>query len=101
MTASGDQTARLWDVELQQCKAGFIAHTCSIKSVNYNSIDPSKKFFTNLVVKPDVHYLLLFNNEYKDMWVTASRDGNIFIWDVRTTGLPMPEGGMFFFLISN
>ncbi|CAG8545623.1 7315_t:CDS:10 [Cetraspora pellucida] len=67
VTASGDQTARLWDVELQQCKAVFLAHTCSIKSVNYNSTDPN-------------------------MWVTASRDGNIFIWDVRTTGMQTPEG---------
>ncbi|RIB22325.1 WD40-repeat-containing domain protein [Gigaspora rosea] len=67
VTASGDQTARLWDVELQQCKAVFLAHTCSIKSVNYNSIDPN-------------------------MWVTASRDGNIFIWDARTVGMQTPEG---------
>ncbi|CAG8786915.1 40044_t:CDS:10, partial [Gigaspora margarita] len=67
VTASGDQTARLWDVELQQCKAVFLAHTCSIKSVNYNSIDPN-------------------------MWVTASRDGNIFIWDARTIGMQTPEG---------
>ncbi|CAG8539671.1 17150_t:CDS:10 [Dentiscutata erythropus] len=67
VTASGDQTARLWDVELQQCKAVFLAHTCSIKSVNYNLIDPN-------------------------IWVTASRDGNIFIWDTRTVGMQTPEG---------
>ncbi|CAG8643838.1 18297_t:CDS:2 [Racocetra fulgida] len=64
---TGDQTARLWDVELQRCKAAFIAHTCSIKSVNYNSMDPN-------------------------MWVTASRDGNIFIWDVRTTAVQTTPG---------
>ncbi|CAG8590806.1 11889_t:CDS:10, partial [Diversispora eburnea] len=68
ITASGDQTARLWDIESHKCKAVFFGHTCSIKTVSYNSCNPN-------------------------MLVTASRDGNIFIWDVRTTGLRMPEGG--------
>ncbi|RIA95546.1 WD40-repeat-containing domain protein [Glomus cerebriforme] len=62
VTASGDQTAKLWDVELQQCKATFGGHTCSIKSVNFNPLNPN-------------------------LWVTSSRDGNIFIWDTRLIGL--------------
>src|SRR5256885_855999 len=62
VTASGDQTAKLWDVELQQCKATFGGHTCSIKSVNFNPLNPN-------------------------LWVTSSRDGNIFIWDTRSIGL--------------
>ncbi|GBC05532.1 hypothetical protein RclHR1_06280005 [Rhizophagus clarus] len=62
VTASGDQTAKLWDVELQQCKATFGGHTCSIKSVNFSPLNPN-------------------------LWVTSSRDGNIFIWDTRLIGL--------------
>src|SRR4051812_27532662 len=62
VTASGDQTARLWDVESQQPKAILCGHTCSIKSISYSTLNP---------------YL----------WSTASRDGNIFIWDIRTVGL--------------
>ncbi|CAJ0647594.1 6058_t:CDS:2 [Entrophospora sp. SA101] len=66
VTASGDQTACLWDVESQQSKATFCGHTCSIKSISYSALDP---------------YL----------WSTASRDGNIFIWDIRTVGLQKSE----------
>ncbi|CAG8508472.1 13774_t:CDS:1 [Funneliformis caledonium] len=70
VTASGDQTAKLWDVESQQCKATFGGHTCSIKSVNFNPLNPN-------------------------LWVTSSRDGNIFIWDTRSNGL-RSEGEIFF-----
>ncbi|CAJ0914149.1 11688_t:CDS:2 [Entrophospora sp. SA101] len=62
VTASGDQTARLWDVESQQPKAILCGHTCSIKSISYSTLNPC-------------------------LWSTASRDGNIFIWDIRTVGL--------------
>ncbi|CAG8491083.1 5555_t:CDS:2 [Ambispora leptoticha] len=58
ITASGDQSARLWDVETQKCKSVFEGHTCSIKAIAYNPKTP-------------------------EIWATASRDGHIHIWDER------------------
>ncbi|XP_066931067.1 denticleless protein homolog [Clytia hemisphaerica] len=58
ITASGDQTARLWDVEKAETTAIFRGHTCSLKSV---------------AVAPHC----------KDMFVTGARDGKIMIWDAR------------------
>ncbi|CAG8487575.1 10784_t:CDS:10 [Ambispora gerdemannii] len=59
ITASGDQSARLWDVETQKCKAVFEGHTCKI-------------------------------------WVTASRDGHIHIWDERTNSSRIIETTKFY-----
>ncbi|KAJ3217829.1 hypothetical protein HDU67_007246, partial [Dinochytrium kinnereticum] len=61
VTAAGDQTCRLWDVERQECVCVFAGHECSVKSVSYNPKDPN-------------------------VFATAARDGNIMIWDVRCTG---------------
>ena len=35
MTASGDQTIRMWDVNRDQCLAVFKGHSCSVKSVDF------------------------------------------------------------------
>lgn len=58
VTASGDQTARLWDVEKAETIAIFRGHTCSLKSV---SVAP----------------------HCKDIFVTGARDGKIMLWDTR------------------
>jgi denticleless len=58
LTASGDQTAALWDVETQSLVTHFIGHTGSIKSV---------QFFGR-----DGHRI-----------VSGARDGSIGLWDVR------------------
>ncbi|KAG9284317.1 hypothetical protein G9A89_007472 [Geosiphon pyriformis] len=66
-TASGDQSARLWDVETKECTAIFQGHTCSIKSI---AAHPESPF----------------------IWATASRDGNIRIWDSRKNPLKTVDG---------
>ncbi|KAK4056692.1 hypothetical protein OIO90_002244 [Microbotryomycetes sp. JL221] len=64
-TASGDQTARLWNPETRQCIGKLDGHLSTIKNIKLNCFDD--------------HTL-----------ATASRDGSIRIWDVRvpdrTTG---------------
>ncbi|KNC96648.1 uncharacterized protein SPPG_07861 [Spizellomyces punctatus DAOM BR117] len=61
VTAAGDQTARLWDVERQACVCVFQGHNCSIKSVAHNARSPS-------------------------IFATAARDGKIMTWDTRCSG---------------
>ncbi|KAK3751474.1 hypothetical protein QZH41_009185 [Actinostola sp. cb2023] len=58
ITASGDQTAILWDVERGERLSEFKGHSCSLKSVNFRKND----IFT---------------------FGTGARDGNIMIWDIR------------------
>ncbi|KAM0791339.1 hypothetical protein ACM66B_005807 [Microbotryomycetes sp. NB124-2] len=58
VTASGDQSARLWDTETQRCLGELEGHVSTIKSVRLNDID-------------------------RHTVATASRDGSIRIWDIR------------------
>ena len=58
LTASGDQTARLWDVEKAETLGIFRGHTCSLKSINIRCDSPF-------------------------VFATGARDGKIMIWDTR------------------
>lgn len=42
VTASGDQTVRLWDVNRDECLAVFKGHSCSVKSVDFREDDICK-----------------------------------------------------------
>ncbi|XP_078589625.1 denticleless protein homolog isoform X1 [Branchiostoma floridae x Branchiostoma japonicum] len=58
VTASGDQTARIWDMGSNNLMGVFKGHTCSVKSASFRT---------------------------NDKWVfcTGARDGNILVWDGR------------------
>ncbi|KAI8849026.1 WD40-repeat-containing domain protein [Chytridium lagenaria] len=56
VTASGDQTCKLWDVENTHMICLFAGHDCSVKSVTFDPMAPN-------------------------VFATAARDGNIMIWD--------------------
>ncbi|XP_026871760.2 denticleless protein homolog [Electrophorus electricus] len=58
VTASGDQTARLWDVHAGELLGSFRGHQCSLKSV-------------------------AFPKHEKAVFCTGGRDGNIMVWDTR------------------
>ncbi|KAF5898635.1 denticleless protein [Clarias magur] len=58
VTASGDQTARLWDVITGELLGSFKGHQCSLKSV-------------------------AFPKREKAVFCTGGRDGNIMLWDMR------------------
>ncbi|XP_065124939.1 denticleless protein homolog [Paramisgurnus dabryanus] len=58
VTASGDQTARLWDVITGDLLGTFKGHQCSLKSVAFSK-----------------HETAVFS--------TGGRDGNIMVWDTR------------------
>ncbi|KAF7690411.1 denticleless protein homolog [Silurus meridionalis] len=58
VTASGDQTARLWDVISGELLGSFKGHQCSLKSVT-------------------------FPTHEKAVFCTGGRDGNIMLWDMR------------------
>ncbi|PFX29367.1 Denticleless protein-like [Stylophora pistillata] len=58
VTASGDQTVRLWDVNRDDCLAVFKGHTCSVKSVDFREDD-------------------IF------VFASGARDGNVMVWDMR------------------
>ncbi|XP_056620512.1 denticleless protein homolog [Triplophysa dalaica] len=58
VTASGDQTARLWDVITGDLLGTFKGHQCSLKSV-------------------------AFSKQETAVFSTGGRDGNIMVWDTR------------------
>lgn len=58
VTASGDQTAMLWDVKTSEHLGTFKGHQCSLKSV-------------------------AFGKHEKAVFCTGGRDGNIMVWDTR------------------
>ncbi|XP_041069701.1 denticleless protein homolog isoform X1 [Carcharodon carcharias] len=58
VTASGDQTAKLWDVYVSEHLGTFKGHQCSLKSV-------------------------AFGKQEKAVFCTGGRDGNIMVWDTR------------------
>ncbi|XP_053565334.1 denticleless protein homolog [Bombina bombina] len=58
VTASGDQTAKLWDVKAGELIGVFKGHQCSVKSVAFPKYE-------------------------KAVFSTGGRDGNIMLWDTR------------------
>ncbi|XVF58002.1 hypothetical protein PTKIN_Ptkin07bG0027600 [Pterospermum kingtungense] len=58
LTASGDQTINVWDVQEKKCTRVLIGHTGSVKSLSSHP--------TN-----------------SDLFVSGSRDGSFAIWDLR------------------
>uniref|UniRef100_A0A4W3IGX8 Uncharacterized protein n=1 Tax=Callorhinchus milii TaxID=7868 RepID=A0A4W3IGX8_CALMI len=58
VTASGDQTAKLWDVTGSELLGTFKGHQCSLKSVSFGDWE-------------------------KAVFCTGGRDGNIMVWDTR------------------
>eukprot|EP00794_Sanderia_malayensis_P020456 gene20456-22472_t len=58
LTASGDQTARLWDVQKAETLGIFRGHTCSLKSIN-------------------------IQRNSACVFATGARDGKIMVWDTR------------------
>ncbi|KAJ2847664.1 hypothetical protein IWW36_003741, partial [Coemansia brasiliensis] len=58
VTASADETCRLWDVERQMCLGSFVGHSQTVRSVSW---------------RPDDMHCV----------TTASRDGSIMMWDSR------------------
>ncbi|RKP05845.1 WD40-repeat-containing domain protein [Thamnocephalis sphaerospora] len=67
VTASGDQSARWWDVRTQQLLNVFDGHTATIKCIAFHSSDPN-------------------------ILATSSRDGSVMIWDVRCNSAVMDDG---------
>ncbi|NXT50825.1 DTL protein, partial [Pluvianellus socialis] len=58
VTASGDQTAKVWDVRAGELLGVCKGHQCSLKSVTFSRFD-------------------------KAVFCTGGRDGNIMVWDTR------------------
>ncbi|KAJ3052975.1 hypothetical protein HK097_005284 [Rhizophlyctis rosea] len=67
VTASGDQTARVWNVETRKVVKIFRGHGCSIKSVTGHAQNPH-------------------------IFATAGRDGRIMIWDTRSFAQTLEDG---------
>ncbi|XP_073484511.1 denticleless protein homolog [Aquarana catesbeiana] len=58
VTASGDQTAKLYDVKAGELIGEFRGHQCSLKSVSFSKFE-------------------------KAVFSTGGRDGNVMVWDTR------------------
>ncbi|XP_043861267.1 denticleless protein homolog isoform X3 [Dromiciops gliroides] len=58
VTASGDQTAKIWDVKTGELIGVCKSHRCSLKSVSFSKFE-------------------------KAVFCTGGRDGNIMVWDTR------------------
>ncbi|KAI1315245.1 hypothetical protein EDD11_001077 [Mortierella claussenii] len=67
ISVSGDQTARLYDVEAKKCLGTFSGHSGSIKSTS-----------------------LKFGDD--NVFATAARDGTVLIWDVRCSSTTTAQG---------
>ncbi|KAG0026623.1 hypothetical protein BGZ81_006223 [Podila clonocystis] len=67
ITASGDKTARLHDVETQKCIGTFSGHNGTLKSVSTKHGDDN-------------------------IFATSARDGAVLIWDIRCSSTTTPEG---------
>ncbi|KAJ1927571.1 hypothetical protein IWQ60_002828 [Tieghemiomyces parasiticus] len=65
LSAAGDQTIKLWDVETHQCTARFPAHEGSVKACAWNPTEPN-------------------------VFASAGRDGRVVIWDLRCASRPEP-----------
>ncbi|KAK9119795.1 hypothetical protein Scep_017888 [Stephania cephalantha] len=63
LTASGDQTIKVWDVEKKACISALIGHTGSVKSLSCHPSNPG-------------------------LLVSGSRDGSFGIWDLRCNHRP-------------
>lgn len=63
LTASGDQTIKIWDAEKKKCTGALMGHTGSIKS-------------------------LCSHPTNSDILVSGSRDGSFAIWDLRCKSSP-------------
>ncbi|KAK1359473.1 denticleless protein-like [Heracleum sosnowskyi] len=61
LTASGDQSIKLWDAEEKKCLGVLIGHTGSIKSICSHPTNP-------------------------DIILSGSRDGSFALWDLRCSG---------------
>ena len=59
LTASGDQTCRVWDLEKNACRARLFGHTGTVKCIRPSNLQP-------------------------DVLATSSRDGSVRVWDLRT-----------------
>ncbi|AES74373.1 putative transcription factor WD40-like family [Medicago truncatula] len=58
LTASGDQTVKVWDVQEKKCLGVLTGHTGSVKSISSHPTNP-------------------------DILVSGSRDGSFRLWDLR------------------
>ncbi|KAF9428906.1 hypothetical protein BGZ94_000567 [Podila epigama] len=67
ISASGDKTARLHDVETRKCIGTFSGHNGTLKSVSMKHND-------------------------SNIFATSARDGAVMIWDVRCSSTTTPEG---------
>ncbi|KAF9437826.1 hypothetical protein BGZ76_010990 [Entomortierella beljakovae] len=67
ISASGDKTAKLHDVETKTCISTFMGHTGSLKSVSLKSGSDN-------------------------IFATAGRDGSVLIWDIRCSSTTTSSG---------
>ncbi|XP_059642541.1 uncharacterized protein LOC132284445 [Cornus florida] len=61
LTASGDQSIKVWDAQEKKCIGALMGHTASVKSVCSHPTNP-------------------------DVIVSGSRDGSFALWDLRGSG---------------
>ncbi|TPX44173.1 hypothetical protein SeLEV6574_g04667 [Synchytrium endobioticum] len=80
MTASGDQTVRVWDVATQSSIGTLGVHLFGA-SDPLNGHQGSVKTVANHPHEPS-------------MYVTCSRDGRMLLWDLRIPGKGLPDGSM-------
>ncbi|EXC20336.1 Denticleless-like protein [Morus notabilis] len=68
LTASGDQTMKVWDVQEKKCIAMLMGHTGSVKSMYPHPTDP-------------------------EIVVSGSRDGSFALWDMRCNSSSISRRG--------
>ncbi|TPX38288.1 hypothetical protein SmJEL517_g00076 [Synchytrium microbalum] len=78
MTASGDQTVKVWDVATRASLGTLGVHQCGITDP-LNGHQCSVKAVSNHPQNPS-------------MYVTASRDGRVLLWDLRVPGRTIHDG---------
>ncbi|RDX90194.1 Denticleless protein-like protein, partial [Mucuna pruriens] len=75
LTASGDQTIKLWDVQGQKCLGVLTGHTGSVKSLCSHPTNAGDSDVLAINIR--------FISKFSDIIVSGSRDGSFRIWDLR------------------
>ncbi|KAG8123242.1 hypothetical protein E2320_018672, partial [Naja naja] len=83
VTASGDQTAKVWDIKTGELLGVCKGHQCSLKSVAFSKFEKGKYFKINLKKDFQQSVTVVLLQDEHTLISAGAVDGVIKIWDLR------------------